>query len=80
MIATLLVFLLWPQIVVRHEHYSTVDAAPTAYQPRDMTIAPAGPYFVLIGENKSFCAVTSEQYASVLDGEKYDCRWQMPRN
>lgn len=78
MIAILILSLLWPQTVVRHERYSTVEAAPSEYRPRDLTSAPAGPYFVLIGENKQFCAVTGDEYASVLDGERFDCRWQQP--
>ena len=79
MLLFLLLFL-FPQHVTRHLRYPSVDHAPTAYQPRDMTTAPIGPYFVLLGENQGFCVVTGDQYASVLDGEVFDCRWQIPRN
>lgn len=75
-----LFLLFYPQVVVRHITYPTVDHAPRAYQPRDMTGASGGPYYVLIGQNKLFCAVSAKDYASVTDGERFDCHWQQPRN
>ena len=76
-----LLLLLFPQHVIRHEQYPTVDHAPTAYQPRDMTLAPMGPYRLLIGENESYCVVSADAYVQTADGDLYDCRagWQRPR-
>lgn len=77
LLSLLLVF--WPQRMIERYTFSSVDAAPRQYQPRDLTTAPMGTYYIFIGENQYYCVVTAQQYASIDRGDLFDCRWEPPK-
>lgn len=71
----LLLLALWPQRVTRHRQWPTYDHADSRYQ--DRRHSQDIPYRILIGENNSFCAVNAKDYTT-LEGETFDCAWQIP--
>jgi hypothetical protein len=67
---------LWPQRVIAHREWPTVDHAPSTYQSHDRLSSAPHPYRIVIGENGYYCVVDAATYVNVSDGDLFDCQWQ----